>query len=105
MADHLKKIQWRVRPASGIPGPQLGPELPVALSDFTEAEVQVCLKQLKSKRACGPDEIPAEFWKVVGDRPDGLTWIIEMVNRCWREECLPDEWHLADVTAIHKKAH
>ena len=26
-----------------------------------------------------------------------------MVNRCWHDECLPDEWHHADVTAIYKK--
>jgi len=103
MADHLEKLQWRVRPMGDVSGPQLGPTLPVLLENFTESEVDLVLKKLKTKRASGPDEIPAEFWKALGRRDAGLTWITEMVNRCWHDECLPDEWHHADVTAIYKK--
>jgi len=103
MADHLEFIQWRVRPPGIVAGPPLGPILPVVLAEFTKAEVKAILKKLKNDRASGPDDIPAKLWKTLGDTDDGLAWITELVNKCWREEHLPDDWHLANVTAIHKK--
>ena len=65
--------------------------MPVALRELTEIEVGLVWKQLKNNRASGPDEMPAEIWKAVGQKQTGLAWGTEMVNRCWREECMPDE--------------
>ena len=83
MADYLEQVQWRVRPAGRVSGTPLGPELPVVVSDFTAEEVQNVLTNLRSKRAAGPDEIPAEFWKAVAQQGDGLAWLVELVNRCF----------------------
>ena len=103
MANHLEEVQWRVRLAGLVDGPQLGPDLAVAEGDFTKAEVKLVLQQLKTKRASGPDEIPAEFWKAVGSTESGLNWITDLCNHCWQEESLPEDWHHANVHAIHKK--
>jgi hypothetical protein len=103
MADHLEEVQWHVRTAGLVDGPPLGAELPVVLGKFTEQEVSIELQKLKKKRATGPDEIPAEFWQTVGETEEGLAWITELCNRCWTEERLPEDWHRADVMAIHKK--
>jgi hypothetical protein len=103
MADYFETIQWRVRPAGLVDGPSLGPQLPVLLSRFTAAEVDIVIQRLKKKRASGPDDVPAEFWQAVAETPEGLAWVTALCNRCWTDEQMPDEWHQANVNAIHKK--
>jgi hypothetical protein len=103
MADHLEHIQWHVRPAGAVEGPSLGAELPVSVAFFTEIEVKTAILKLKGKRASGPDDIPAEFWQAVAETNEGISWITELCNKCWNNEEIPGEWHMADVTAIHKK--
>ena len=103
MAKHLEDVQWRVRPAALVDGPMLGPELPVKLETFSNVEVKETIDKLKKKRASGPDDVPAEYWQAVADTTDGLSWLTRLCNECWNDECLPQEWHLSNVTAIHKK--
>jgi len=103
MADHLEHIQWHVRPAGAVDGPSLGAELPVSVDKFTEMKVQRVIGQLKRKRASGPDDIPAEYWKSVAETKGGITWITALCNKCWENEEMPEDWHSANVTAIHKK--
>ena len=103
MADHLETVQWYVRPADAVEGPCLGQELPVNLENFTEREVQNVISKLKRDRASGPDDIPAEFLKAVAERPDGIAWLTSLCNKCWAAEAIPDDWHNAEVMAIHKK--
>ena len=73
------------------------------LDNFSEQVVSKELQKLEKKRATGPDEIPAEFWQTVRDTVGGLAWITELCNRCWTEERLPEDWHRADVMALHEK--
>ena len=103
MADHLEHIQWHVRPAGAVDGPSLGEELPVNVRKFTEMEVEKVIVQLKQKRASGPDDIPAEYWQAVAETEDGITWITALCNKCWEHEEMPEDWHSANVTSLHKK--
>ena len=103
MADHLEHIQWHVRPAGAVDGPSLGEELPVNVNIFTEIEVKSVILKLKRERASGPDQIPAEFWQAVAGTPGGIAWITALCNKCWDNSEIPQDWHLADVAAIHKK--
>jgi len=103
MADHFEKVQWCVRPAGLVDGPPLGNELPVLLSRFTADEVDRVIQKLKRNRASGPDDVPAEFWQAVSETSEGLAWVTALCNRCWTDEQMPDDWHQANVNAIHKK--
>ena len=103
MADHLEKVQWMVRPLGAVNGLELGPDLPVNLDSFTEDEVAKVVKRLRQKRAAGPDDIPAEFWHAVSEKPSGLTCLTMLCNRCWNDEEIPHDWRTANVTCIHKK--
>ena len=84
-------------------GPSLGEELPVNVHKFTEMEVEKVIVQLKQKRASGPDDIPAEYWQAVAETEDGITWITALCNKCWEHEEMPEDWHSANVTSLHKK--
>ena len=75
MADHLEKIQWRVRPAGIIDETPLGDELPVSMSEISGVEVDAELKRLRHNRAAGLDDIPAEYWQAVADNERGLRWL------------------------------
>ena len=75
MAEYLEIVQWYVRPASLVDivaGNVMGPTLEIRLDDFTSAEMMKVIKHLRSKRAAGPDKIPAELWKVVVYDEDAL---------------------------------
>ena len=36
---------------------------------------------------------------------DGLKITLEMLNKCWREEVMPDEFELAEVVTLYKKGN
>ena len=103
MATHLETIQWHVRPAGVVEGPNLYSELPVVSAVFTETEVLIVIKQLRSNRATGPDDIPAEYWQAVSETPTGIGFLTGLCNVCWNDESMPVDWHTAHVNALHKK--
>ena len=103
MAAYLEKVQWCVRPAEVLDQPVLGQTLPVPLTNFSDQEVRACLRKLHNGKAPGPDGTPAEYWKVLGDSSEVVQQVTEFVNICWNLRRIPDAWHLAQVTAVHKK--
>ena len=103
MALYLQDVQWRVRRVRLVDGPSLGAALPVREDPFTEEEVRLVVRRLRSERAAGPDQIPAEYWKAIAEDVEALRWMVEFMNLC-RSTCeIPSEWHLAQVSALHKK--
>ena len=70
---------------------------------FSSTEVKTAVEKLKKKRASGPDDVPAEYWQTMVETTDGIAWLTRLCNQCWKEESIPEDWHLANVVAIHKK--
>ncbi|KAK6744936.1 hypothetical protein RB195_011572 [Necator americanus] len=60
-----------------------GPVLPI-----TAVEVSAALAKLKSYKATGPDDIPADVWKLLGDR--GSVWFATIFNKIVAEGRTPD---------------
>ena len=84
MAKHLETVQWAVRPVTVAPArPDIGCSLPVALSEFSLQEVRAAAKKLRTKRATGVDDIPAEFWRTLcaADSP-AAEWVVQFCNLC-----------------------
>ena len=61
------------------------------------------LKQFKNNRSPGPDGIPIEFFKLLN--AEGLNCTLELLNKCWSEEVMPDEFELAEVVTLYKKGN
>jgi len=65
-----------------------------------EHEVREALKRMSSGKAVGPDNIPIEVWKSLGDR--GIMWLTKLFNEIMRTKKMPDEWRRSTLIAIYK---
>ena len=45
---------------------------------FQEAEIRVVLKRMKGGKEMGPDGIPIEVWRCLGDR--AIVWLTKLFN-------------------------
>ncbi|KAK6737614.1 hypothetical protein RB195_019991 [Necator americanus] len=65
-----------------------GPVLPI-----TAVEVSVALAKMKSNKATGPDDMPADVWKLLGDR--GSVWLVTLFNKIVAEGRTPEAYTTA----------
>ena len=103
MAAYLERVQWCVRPATVTAEPLMGEVLPVKLEQFDPEEVRSVIQKLRSEKACGPDGVPAEYLKALLGSQSALQEMTSFLSGCWQRCEVPSDWHLATVTAIHKK--
>ena len=64
-------------------------------------EVKEALKRMKKGKATGPDEIPAEVWKCLGDEGVDVLW--DLLKKIHEQEKMPDEWRDSVVIPIYKE--
>jgi len=62
------------------------------------AEVETAVFALKTQRACGVDDIPAEFWRV----PQACQALHTTICSVWLSEELPDDWLCGEMITILK---
>ena len=55
---------------------------------------------MKGGKAVGPDDIPAEVWKYLGD--EGISFLQRLFNRIQSTGKMPDEWRCSIVVPIYK---
>ena len=103
MATYLEAVQWRVRPATVINHPCLGPPLPVSTACFSYDETASVLKKLRRGKAPGLDGLPAEYFKALLSNEEAVAYITDLANACLDGQVVPEEWHTARVSAIYKK--
>ncbi|KAL5168243.1 LINE-1 retrotransposable element ORF2 protein [Glycine soja] len=63
-------------------------------------EVKEALKRMSNDKAVGPDNIPIEVWKTLGDR--SLEWLTELFNEIMRSKRMPEEWRRSTLVPIYK---
>ncbi|KAK9148382.1 hypothetical protein Scep_007139 [Stephania cephalantha] len=63
-------------------------------------EVKEALKRMKIGKACGPDEIPIEVWKCLGEI--GLTWLTKLFNKILKSKRMPMDWRRSTLVPIFK---
>ena len=71
-----------------------------ACSCISKGEVEEALRKMKSGKAVGPDLIPVEFWKCLGEV--GLDWLLELFNVIFRIVRMPSEWRTSTVIPLYK---
>ncbi|KAK6738086.1 hypothetical protein RB195_020283 [Necator americanus] len=82
--NHLCNEEFCHLPIPTLPSVE-GPVLPI-----TAVEVSAALAKMKSNKAVGPDDIPADVWKLLGDR--GSVWLATLFNKIVAEGRTPDVW-------------
>jgi hypothetical protein len=54
-----------------------------------ESEVKDALKRMKGGKTMGPDGIPIEVWRTLGDIT--IVWLTKLFNLIFRSNKMPDE--------------
>ncbi|KAK3506315.1 hypothetical protein QTP70_016082, partial [Hemibagrus guttatus] len=63
-------------------------------------EVRKALKRMKSGKAVGPDDIPVEVWKCLGEA--AVEFLASLFNRVLESERMPEEWGRSVLVPIFK---
>ncbi|KAK3512866.1 hypothetical protein QTP70_028938 [Hemibagrus guttatus] len=63
-------------------------------------EVRKALKRMKSGKAVGPDDIPVEVWKCLGEA--AVEFLTSLFNRVLKSEKMPEEWRRSVLVPIFK---
>ncbi|KAK3514994.1 hypothetical protein QTP70_003257 [Hemibagrus guttatus] len=63
-------------------------------------EVRKALKRMKGGKAVGPDDIPVEVWKCLGEA--AVEFLTSLFNRVLESERMPEEWRRSVLVPIFK---
>ena len=63
-------------------------------------KVKNALRRMKKGKAVGPDELPVEVWKCMGEM--GITFLTRLFNRLLMGERMPEEWRRSVLIPIYK---
>jgi hypothetical protein len=65
-----------------------------------EFEVKYALKRMKGGKTMGPNEIPIEVWRTLGDI--AIVWLTKLFNLIFRSNKMTDEWRRSILVSIFK---
>ncbi|VDP04353.1 unnamed protein product [Heligmosomoides polygyrus] len=68
---------------------------------ITVSETEAALRKMKSGKATGPDDLPADLWKSKGWCP--ADWLTEFFNQVVAEKKVPESWQQSTTIPIWKK--
>ena len=78
----------------GVPNEGLTPAI-------NRKEVEVALKEMKLGKAMGPDGIPVEVWKSLGE--EGVDMLLDLLQKIFEQEKMPEEWRDSVIVPIFKE--
>ena len=70
------------------------------IAKISKDEVRKALKRMKSGKALGPDDIPVEVWKCLGEA--AVEFLTRLFNRILDSEKMPEEWRRSVLVPIFK---
>jgi hypothetical protein len=65
-----------------------------------EFDVKDALKRMKGGKAIGPDGIPIEVWRTLGDV--AIVWLTKLFHLLFRSNKMSDEWRWNILVPIFK---
>ena len=71
------------------------------VQDISRAEVVASLRRMKNGKASGPDKLPMEAWKALGD--EGVTILWKLANKIFHTEIMPNNWTQSILIPIFKE--
>ena len=121
-ADYLEQVQWKNGPqneqSQQEPNNQQNFRPPVDevtnepikrnmleadfnCDDFSMQDLRWFIKKAKNRKACGPDDIPTEFFMFLDE--GNLTNVLIMINEWWTCGTFPIDKLEAEVVSLYKK--
>ena len=70
------------------------------VEEIKEQEVWAALRKMKGGKAVGPDNLPVEVWKTLGDT--GVKFLTRLFNQLLEGKRMPDEWRTSTLVPIFK---
>jgi len=67
---------------------------------ITREEVKEALRKMKSGKTVGPDSIPVEVWKSLGE--DGVVQLTDFFNVIFKTTRMPQEWRHSTIIPLYK---
>ncbi|EYC23526.1 hypothetical protein Y032_0015g2703 [Ancylostoma ceylanicum] len=72
-----------------------GPVLPLVPTEVSEG-----IRKMKANKATGPDDIPADVWKLMGE--SGAAWLSKFFNKMLAESQTPEVWQMSTTVPVWK---
>ncbi|KAG7296805.1 hypothetical protein JYU34_020747 [Plutella xylostella] len=84
------------------PSEELPPIPPVQgpINIIHPAEIKTAIAKMKNHKSMGPDNVPADLWKKLGD--NAMPWLTELFNKILIEGSIPDSWRSSFLCPIYK---
>ena len=70
------------------------------VEEINKEEVRKAMSKMKNGKSVGPDGIPAEAWKALGE--EGLDFLWRLFNNILESGKMPDEWRKSTLIPIYK---
>lgn len=67
---------------------------------ITPQEVKAALKRMANKKSPGPDGIPIEVWKCLGEK--GIYLLTHLFLKAMESSQIPDAWRLSTIIPLYK---
>ena len=77
-----------------------GERVNLEVESISKEEVMENMQRMKNGKAVGPDDIPVEVWKCLGE--NALTFLAKLYNRTMESERMPEEWRDSVLIPIFK---
>ena len=106
IANHLSNTQWAESTVTSVEldelksSPALHPPSATPPNPFTREELGTVLKQLKRRKAPGPDGVKAELFMLLDYVGEGK--LVQLYNECLSSGAIPEEWKNAFIVSIYK---
>ena len=77
-----------------------GERVNLEVESISKEEVRENIQRMKNGKAVGPDDIPVEVWKCLGE--SALKFLTKLYNRTMESERMPEEWRDSVLIPIFK---
>ncbi|XP_071732172.1 uncharacterized protein [Rutidosis leptorrhynchoides] len=67
---------------------------------INQEEVRSALRKMGRNKAAGPNQIPVEAWRCLGD--DGIRWLTCLFNKTYQSSKMSMEWRVSEIIPIYK---
>ena len=100
-AEHFRELLNRPTPDSPPDIPPAETELPISCDKPSKTEIKKAIMTLRSGKAAGPDEIPAEAIKA--DIETAVQTLYSLFSKIWEKEEVPAQWKEGIIIKLPKK--
>jgi len=99
--NHFKNLLYTNSPHNDNDEPETTTTPSTGIDEISDEELEQRLKSMKNRKAARPYGLNSELFKYGG--PALSNRLLELINKCWKERPIPEEWGQARVKSLFKK--